>query len=46
MTQKMLGAGARGTWCDVADEIYKAGRELTKAGEILETCRVAKRMAR
>jgi hypothetical protein len=45
MTKRMVG-GPRGEWADAADEVFKAGVELEKAGEILETCRVAKRMAR
>lgn len=45
ITKSLIG-GPSGTWVDAADDISKAGNELRKAGGILGTCRVAKRMAR
>ena len=45
ITKSLIG-GPIGTWVDAADGISKAGNELLKAGDILGTCRVAKRMAR
>lgn len=43
MTFKMVGA-ATGTWMDAADDVSIAGQCLVKAGDILSSCRVAKKM--